>query len=64
MESYSPYCKHCIGITRNVIGETVAFCEEWDLWRNVSPGECFNNCDGQETIDGTEPWKWSESQED
>lgn len=64
MESYSPYCKHCIGITRNAIGETVAFCEEWDLWRNVSLGECFNNCDGQETIDGTEPWKWLESQED
>ena len=60
MESYSPFCKHCIGVVRNEIGETIVFCEERDLWRNVTLGECFGNCDAQETIDGTDPWKWKE----
>ena len=60
MESYSPYCKHCIGVRKNEIGETIVFCEEWDLWRNVTLAECFGNCDTQETIDGTPPLNWNE----
>lgn len=39
--SYSPYCMHCLGVTRNEIDETIAFCEEWDLWRNVTLGGMF-----------------------
>lgn len=60
--SYSPFCKHCLGVSQNGIGETVVFCEEWDMWCNVTLGECFNNCEAQETIDGTPPWGWKEPQ--
>ena len=59
MYSYSPFCKHCLGVSQNEIGETVVFCEEWDLWRNVTLGDCFGNCESQETLDGTKPWKWN-----
>ena len=48
--SYSPFCKHCLGVSQNEIGETVVFCEKRDLWRNVMLGDCFNNCEDQETI--------------
>lgn len=58
LESYSPFCKHCLGVKENGIGETIVFCEEWDLWRNVTLGDCFNNCEDQELIDETEPLKW------
>ena len=61
--SYSPFCKHCLGVSQNEIGETVVFCEESDMWENVTLGNCFNNCEGQETIDGTTPWKWTEPKE-
>lgn len=60
IESYNPFCKHCLGVTVNEIGETVVFCEERDLWRNVTLGECFGNCESQETIDGSEPWEWKD----
>ena len=60
VESYSPFCKHCLGVSQNEIGETIAFCEDWDLWRNVTLGDCFDNCEWQETVDNTEPWKWKE----
>lgn len=41
-------CKHCIGVRQNEIGEVVAFCDEWDCWKNVTLGDCFNNCEQQE----------------
>ena len=41
-------CKHCLGISQNEIGETIAFCEEWDEGRNVTLGDCFNNCEMEE----------------
>ena len=56
--SYSPYCKHCIGIKTNEIGETIVYCACSDSWRNVTLGECFDNCEAQETTDGRTPWKW------
>ena len=56
----SPFCKHCLGVSRNEIGETIVLCEECDLWRNVTLGECFGNCETQETIDRTEPLEWKE----
>lgn len=56
--SYSPFCKHCIGIKTNEIGETIVYCECSDLWKNVTLGECFDNCEAQETTDGRKPWKW------
>lgn len=58
--SYSPYCKHCLGVRKNEIGETVVFYEEWDLWRNVTLGECFDNCEIQAVVDDSEPWEWRE----
>lgn len=62
--SYSPYCMHCLGVTKNEIGETVAFCEEWDLWRNVTLAECFGNCETQEVVGGSRPLEWIESKEE
>ena len=41
-------CKHCLGLSQNEIGETIAFCEEWDEGRNVTLGACFGNCEDQE----------------
>lgn len=41
-------CKHCISGRTNEIGESIAFCEEWDCERNISLGECFGNCEMQE----------------
>lgn len=46
-----PVCKHCLGFEINEIGETIVFCEEWDLWRNVTFGECFGNCECEEYTD-------------
>lgn len=62
--SYSPYCKHCLGVHKNEINETVSFCEEWDLWRNVTLGECFGNCEDQAVVGGREPLEWIEPKED
>lgn len=58
--SYSPYCKHCLDVTKNEIGETVAFCEEWDLWRNVTLGDCFGNCEDQIVVGNSNPLEWKE----
>ena len=43
-------CKHCLGISSNEIGEAIAFCEIWDSGRNITLGECFENCEDQEPI--------------
>jgi hypothetical protein len=38
---------------KNEIGETLAFCELWDEWKNVTLGDCFGNCESQEEyVDG------------
>ena len=62
--SYSPFCEHCLGVEKNEIGETVVFCEEWDLWRNVTLGDCFGNCEGQVVIGGGKPLEWIEPKEE
>lgn len=41
-------CKHCMGVKKNEIGEQLALCECSGQWENVTLGDCFNNCDGQE----------------
>jgi len=41
-------CKHCLGCKKNEIGEDVSYCEIWDLWRNVTLGDCFGNCEDEE----------------
>lgn len=41
-------CTHCMGVKKNEIGETVALCEHSGRWENVTLGNCFGNCDGQE----------------
>lgn len=56
--SYSPFCKHCIGVSTNEIGETIVFCAIYNQWRNVTLGDCFDNCKTQEIICGSQPWKW------
>ena len=61
--SYSPFCMHCMGVSQNEIGETIVFCEEWDMWRNVTLGDCFGNCETQEVVNGGEPWEWHEPKE-
>ena len=43
-----PVCKHCLGFDFNEIGETKAFCEIYDSWRNLTLGECFGNCESEE----------------
>ncbi len=41
-------CKHCIDGMKNEIGETLAFCELWNEWKNITLGDCFGNCESQE----------------
>lgn len=41
-------CKHCMGVKKNEIGETIALCEFSGNWENVTLGSCFGNCEGQE----------------
>ena len=42
-------CIHNVGEPeKNEIGEDIAFCEETGRWMNVTLGECFGNCDGQQ----------------
>lgn len=41
-------CKHCMDGMKNEIGETLAFCELWDEWKNITLGDCFGNCESQE----------------
>ena len=41
-------CKHCMKVKKNEIGEQVALCECSGRWENVTLGDCFDNCDGQE----------------
>ena len=41
-------CKHCLGVKKNEIGETIALCEHSGTWENVTLGSCFGNCEGQE----------------
>ena len=40
-------CEHCLNCTENAIGESIAYCEVWDDWRNITQGFCFGNCDMQ-----------------
>jgi hypothetical protein len=40
-------CEHCLNCSENAIGESIAYCEVWDNWRNVTQGFCFGNCDMQ-----------------
>ena len=47
MDNYRE-CKHCMDGMKNEIGETLAFCELWDEWKNVTLGDCFGNCESQE----------------
>lgn len=52
MDNYRK-CKHCMDGMKNEIGETLAFCELWDEWKNVTLGDCFGNCESQEEyVDG------------
>lgn len=45
-------CKHCMGNPKqNEIGEWIAYCEETASWMNITLGDCFGNCEGQETED-------------
>ena len=41
-------CKHCMDGMKNEIGETLAFCELWGEWKNITLGDCFGNCESQE----------------
>lgn len=41
-------CKHCVDGMKNEIGETLAFCELWDEWKNITLGDCFGSCESQE----------------
>ena len=42
-------CKHCLNTEKNEIGETICFCEEYDGPVNVTQGDCFGNCEMEET---------------
>ena len=59
MDSYRE-CKHCMDGMKNEIGETLAFCDLWGEWKNVTLGDCFSNCESQEEEDYEEedydPW--------
>lgn len=41
-------CIHSLGCKKNAIGETVAYCELWGDWKNITLGDCFGNCESQE----------------
>ena len=43
-------CEHCLDGTKNEIGETMAFCEIWGEWKNVTLGDCFGNCEAQKEV--------------
>lgn len=43
-------CKHCMDGKKNEIGETLAFCEIWGEWKNVTLGDCFGNCESQKEV--------------
>ena len=43
-------CKHCVDCTKNAIGEKIAFCELFDEWKNITLGDCFGNCESQESF--------------
>lgn len=46
-------CKHCMDGMKNEIGETLAYCELWGEWKNITLGDCFGNCESQEEyVDG------------
>lgn len=44
-------CKHCIDGMKNEIGETLAYCDLWGEWKNITLGDCFSNCESQEDED-------------
>ena len=44
-------CKHCVNCAKNAIGEKVAFCDIWGEWKNITLGDCFGNCESQESCD-------------
>lgn len=41
-------CKHCLGISHNELNEAISYCEEYDCGKNITLGDCFNNCEMQE----------------
>ena len=43
-------CKYCLDGKKNEIGETLAFCELWDEWKNIILGDCIGNCESQEEV--------------
>lgn len=43
-------CKHCLDCTKNEIGEKVAFCEIWGEWKSITLGDCFGNCESQDSF--------------
>ena len=47
MDNYRE-CKHCMDGMKNEIGETLAFCDLWGEWKNITLGDCFGNCESQE----------------
>ena len=43
-------CKHCVECSKNAIGEKIAYCELRAEWKNVTLGDCFGNCESQESF--------------
>ena len=58
--SYSPFCKYCCVVDTMKSGKSMVYCDFDHTWHNVTVGNCFGNCEKQETIDGTEPARWIE----
>ena len=40
-------CEHCLICAKNEIGESLAFCDMWGEWRNITRGDCFGNCESE-----------------
>ena len=43
-------CTHCVDCTKNSIGEKIAYCELWGVWKNITLGDCFGNCEEQKSL--------------
>lgn len=51
----SKECIHGLGdVHENEIGEKCLFCEEWNLDRNISLGDCLGNCESQKPEESDE----------
>ena len=42
-------CKQALDTKENVIGEELCFCELSDKWENITLGDCFGNCESEES---------------